>query len=104
MYDGTYHDYDFDSSQTAVDSAGGMGMTEVMLIIGIILIAALLALTIIMMIKVVKMRASLDNICIKLGNMETNNNSKGIGVVFCKKCGCSYSSTESKCPFCGTKK
>lgn len=107
MSEGTYHDYDFEMTEAvanATEQSSGSDWNIVLLIIGIVMLAALIGLVITMMIKTIRMRESLDSICIKLGNMEAGSNSKSIGVVFCKKCGCSYAATEGRCPFCGTKK
>lgn len=99
----TYHDYDYKETAQAV-KGGNMDISLILQISAVVLLAVLLTVAIICMIKINRIRNSLDNMCIRMGNIETNNNQTNLGVVFCKKCKNSYDAGKTACPFCGTKK
>ena len=102
-----YHDYDFSGEieSTNVTGASGAGtdIYNILIIVCVVLLGISIIFSIIMFIKVCSMNNRLDNISIKIGNMDSQSNGE-LGIVFCKKCGSKYGVNEKKCPYCGTKK
>ena len=105
--DKTYFDYDYSGqASSATASSSGINST-LLLILGIAILVAIVATlvcVIIILVKTSKMDSRINNISVKVGNLDGTVKDGEVGIVFCKKCGSQFKASESTCPYCGTKK